>query len=63
MSNYYREYSPYLVERYGERVYKVPITLAGRDMPESGRYGGDWRLYFLRCPRLGFPVSAGNDDH
>ena len=33
MSNYYREYSPYLVARYGERVYKVPVTLAGGTCP------------------------------
>ena len=33
MSAYYREYSPYLVERYGQRVYKVPITLPGGTCP------------------------------
>ena len=30
---HYREYSSYLIEKYGERVYKLPVTLNGLTCP------------------------------
>lgn len=54
MSNYYREYSPYLVARYGERVYKVPITLAGGTCPNRDGTVGTGGCIFCDAQGSGF---------
>lgn len=54
MSQFYREYSPYLVEKYGERVYKVPITLPGGTCPNRDGAVGVGGCIFCDAQGAGF---------
>lgn len=54
MSNYYQEYSPYLVKRYGERVYKVPVTVSGTTCPNRDGTVGVGGCIFCDAQGSGF---------
>lgn len=54
MEEHYRDYASWLLERYGERVYKIPINLPGGTCPNrDGRigYGG---CHFCEATGSGF---------
>ena len=52
--SYYREYSQYLLETYGERVYKLPITVSDGGCPNRDGTVGTGGCIFCDATGSGF---------